>query len=190
MVTQLKELNKDCNSFLVGGDQIWNVIISRRYEQFFFLGFVDDKIKKISYATSFGSIYRGNEDEKKITKINLKRFFAISVRDDLSCDILRNVFEIKQVKQVCDPSFLCDISEYKKLLNKAKLNISNEYILAFVLDPNKEIGQRLERLSLEKNISIIILLNYPHQVWRRNKKRMRLRGKGKIDIKHIVNLYE
>lgn len=138
------------------------------------MGFVDDKKKKISYATSFGRIYNGNEEEKKITKKNLKRFYAISVRDELSINITKNIFDIKNVVQVCDPSFLCNISEYNEMINKAELNYSNEYILAYIIDPNEEIGHRLEKLSIDKNITIVILLDHLHVVWKNNKNKLRL----------------
>lgn len=189
-LSELYELNEECNIFLVGSDQIWNTALSRQFEQFYFLGFVDDKKKKISYATSFGRIYNGNEEEKKITKKNLKRFYAISVRDELSINITKNIFDIKNVVQVCDPSFLCNISEYNEMINKAELNYSNEYILAYILDPNEEIGHRLEKLSIDKNITIVILLDHLHVVWKNNKNKLRLRGMGKIDLKYIVDLNE
>ena len=189
-LSKLHELNEECNNFLVGSDQIWNPILSRKYKQFYFLGFVDDEKKKISYATSFGTFYNGNEEEKKITKKNLKRFFAISVRDELSMNISRNIFDINNVVQVCDPSFLCNISDYNKMINKAELNYSKEYILAYVLDPNKEIGSRLEQLSIDKNITVVILLNHVQIIWKYNTKTLQLSGKGKIDLKNIVDLNE
>lgn len=189
-LSELNELNDECNSFLVGSDQIWNTLLSRKFNQFYFLGFAGDEKKKISYATSFGSIYNGNEEEKNITKKNLKRFFAISVRDELSMNISRNIFDINNVVQVCDPSFLCNITDYNKLINKAELNYSNEYILAYVLDPNKEIGHRLEQLSIDKNITVVILLNHCHILLKNNRRKLHLRGKGKIDLKNIVDLNE
>ena len=45
-LSELYELNEECNIFLVGSDQIWNTALSRQFEQFYFLGFVDDKKKK------------------------------------------------------------------------------------------------------------------------------------------------
>ena len=122
----LYEFNKVCKSFLVGSDQIWNVYLSRRWKQFFFLGFANNETKKFSYATSFGTRYKGNEKEKQITKENLKRFNSISVRDKLSLDILKNEFGIKNAVQVCDPTLLCNISCYMNLLNKANIKYIEE----------------------------------------------------------------
>ena len=72
--------------------------------------------KKIAYATSFGDPYSGTEEEKKISKINLKRFDKISVRDKLSLQITKEIFGLKNVSQVCDPTFICDYEDYEKLI--------------------------------------------------------------------------
>jgi len=184
---KLNELNELCHCFLVGSDQLWNINLSRNLKQFYFLGFVNDEKKKISYGTSFGDIYKGTDEEKNITKINLQRFFAISVRDELSLNILRESFEIKNAAQVCDPSFLCSFSDYNELINKANLSYSDEYILAYVLDPNEEIGYRLEKLSIDKNITIIVLLNHLPDIWEENRKKLNLKGVGKVELKSILN---
>ena len=184
----LTELNKQCKCFLTGSDQLWNIYLSRPLKQFYFLDFVDDKRKKLSYATSFGIEYRGTEEEKKITKVNLERFDGISVRDKLSLNICKQTFGIKNAIQVCDPTFLCDISDYIRLAAKSKINIKEEYILSYLLDPNPEIGHRLEKLSIDKNIKVIIILDYPPDIWEKNKDKLSLRGKGNIELKDTVNL--
>ena len=186
--SRLYEFNGICKKFLVGSDQLWKPLISRPFKQFFFLDFVDNNKKKISYATSFGGPYNGNDEEKEITKKNLKRFNAISVRDKLSLNITKNIFGIKNVVQVCDPSFICNFSEYEKLINKSKAIQNEEYILAYVLDPNREKGYRLEKLSIDKNITVIILLDEKQKNWKRNKDRLKLNGKGKIIVKEMVDL--
>lgn len=185
---QLYEFNDICQSFLVGSDVLWKPYVSRPYKQFFFLDFVNNDKKKISYATSFGGPYNGNDDEKSITKQNLQRFDLISVRDKLSLNITKNIFDIKNVIQVCDPTFICNYSEYEKLINKSKVMQKNEYILAYILDPTKEIGYRLEKLSVDKNITVIILLKERQKVWKKEKKKLNLKGNGKIIVKDMVDL--
>ena len=51
-----------------------------------------------------------------------------------------------------------------------------------------EIGQRLEQLSIDKSIKIIILLDHPSIFWKRNKENLFLTGKGKIEVKDNVCL--
>ena len=185
---KLYEFNDKCEIFLLGSDQMWRPLLSRPYKQFFFLDFVNNTKKKIAFSSSFGGHYDGTEEEKRITKKNLIRFNAISVRDKLSINITKNIFGLKDVIQTCDPSFICNFYEYEKLANKSKLNHSFEYILAYILDPNLEEGHRLEKLSRDKNITVIIVLNEVQNLWELNKRRLCLRGKGKIIVENLVDL--
>ena len=182
------EYNNECRKFVVGSDQLWKPLLSRPFKQFFFLDFADNMKKKISYGTSFGDIYDGTEEEKTITKSNLKRFNLISVRDKLSLNITKDIFKIKDAVQVCDPSFICNFSDYESLVNKSKIIFNKEYILAYVLDANEEKGHRLEKLSVDKNITVIIILDERQETWERNKGRLHLRGKGNVIVKEMVDL--
>ena len=185
---KLYELNNDCRGFIVGSDQIWRPAISRHFKQFFFLDFADDKIKKISYGTSFGAPFEGTIEEKKRLQINLKRFNELSVRDRLSMNITKKILGINNVTQVCDPTFICDFSEYQKLINKSKVKENFEFILAYILDPTSEKGQRLEKLSIDKNISVLIILDENQSIWKKNRKRLNLTGIGNIIVKEKVDL--
>ena len=189
-LSKLYELNKECRGFLVGSDQLWNVGLSRPYKQMYFLGFVDENTKKIAYGTSFGKPYKGTEEEKRVSAANLRRFDGVSVRDRLSHEICENSFGVKDVVQVCDPTFLCDMEDYYTLVNMAKLEENEPYILAYVLDPNAEIGHRLEQLSVDKNMKVIVMLDEPPKNWEVNKDRLDLTGKGNVEVKRDVDLYE
>ena len=184
-LNNLYEFNNECKCFLVGSDQIWNIDLSRALKQFYFLGFVDDQTKKISYGTSFGKEYQGTEEEKGVTKYNLERFDAISVRDELSINIVNTIFGLKNVAQVCDPTLLLDSTSYIKLVNNSKLVYSGEYILAYILDPNPEIGYRLEQVSIERNIKVIIILDHLPTKFEVNRKKLSLSEKGKVEIADI-----
>ena len=187
-LNKLHEFNNECKTFLVGSDQIWRPSISGYYKNFFFLNFVENNKKKISYSTSFGAPYNGTKLEKALTKKYLNRFNRISVRDRLTLNITKNIFGLKNVTQVCDPTFICNFSEYESLINKSRVNINYEYILAYVLDPTAEKGNRLEKLSLYKNITVIILLEENQYLWKKNKEKLHLSGKGKIFVKKNVDL--
>ena len=60
--------------------------------------------------------------------------------------------------------------------------------MAYILDPTKEKGHRLEKLSIDKNITVIIILDERQQTWERNKKRLFLRGLGNIIVKPKIDL--
>ena len=180
----------ECKSFLIGSDQLWNINLSRSLKQFYFLGFTDNDTKKLSYSTSFGGKYKGTEQEKNLTKLNLERFDGISVRDELSVNILKEIFGIDNVAQVCDPTFLLDFSDYLKLINKVDINYTDEFVLAYILDPNHEIINRLEQLSFDMNIKVLILLDFFSAEKNQNKTRLFLSGKGNIEIKIKIDIKE
>ena len=73
-------------------------------------------------------------------------------------------------------------------MNKSKINISFEYLLAYILDPIEEKGHRLERLSIDKNITVVIILDERQQTWKRNEQQLHLRGIGKFIVKEMVDL--
>ncbi|MBR2018432.1 MAG: Coenzyme F420 hydrogenase/dehydrogenase, beta subunit C-terminal domain, partial [Prevotella sp.] len=51
---ELHTLNRHCDSFVIGSDQVWNYGISKNFGKSFYLDFVNDDKKKIAYAVSFG----------------------------------------------------------------------------------------------------------------------------------------
>ena len=189
-LNKLYEFNKECKGFLLGSDQLWNVDLSRPYKQMYFLGFVEDNCKKISYGTSFGKSYKGTKKEKEMTISNLRRFDKISVRDQLSYDICKNNFGLKDITQVCDPTFLCNFSDYEILIKMSKAKEDEQYLLAYILDPSSEIGHRLENLSEKKKLKIIIILDKLKERFNNNKKKIGLTGKGNIEIKDNVDILD
>ena len=77
-------------------------------------------------------------------------------------------------------------------MKKTNTNIKfkEKYLLAYILDPNPEIGNRLEKLSTVRNIKIIIVLDHLPIIWTKNKKNLSLTGKGNIELKGIINITE
>lgn len=183
-------LNNTCDSFIVGSDQLWNVGLSRPYRQMYYLGFVNDMNKKIAYGTSFGHEYRGNEEEKLVSSHNLRRFDHVSVRDKLSYDIATNQFGVDNVTEVCDPTFLCPLEEYQKLIDLNDRKQDGKFLLAYILDPSEQIGKELEKISEEQNCKIVVVLNEPPKTWEDNKNRLCLTGKGNIEVRSEVTLFE
>lgn len=98
--------------YIAGSDQIWNTFSARGRDGAFYLDFVKDNIKKISYAASFGTsnIATGYED---FLRNNLSRFNRISVREHTGVDIVRSLGFDAQC--VVDPVLLVSKSEWEKI---------------------------------------------------------------------------
>ncbi len=185
----LKKLNQHCDTFIVGSDQLWNVHLSRPYRLTYYLGFVDELKKKIAYGTSFGIPYCGSEEERMISKHNLLRFDHISVRDRLSEDTCRDLFQI-EATQVCDPTFLCSLDGYETLVKKAKLKKEENYILAYILDPNEETGKALEELSQSKQCKVVVIIDETPKSRERNKNAFAFTGEANVEIMNDVDVCE
>ncbi len=188
-IEDLVKLNVHCDSFIVGSDQLWNIWLSRPYRQTYFLGFVDDNKKKIAYGTSFGIPYCGSSEDLLVSRHNLQRFDHISVRDKLSEDTCRDLFGV-DATQVCDPTFLCPMEGYEELTKRAKLEKTENYILAYILDPNDNIGRELERISVERGCKIKVLLDELPKVRQDNIEKLSLSGNGNVELTSNVDLFE
>lgn len=151
-------LNELADTFMVGSDQLWNPNIGRVNDDLF-LDFTNDDKKRIAYGTSFGNANKGKFKKEFVEKhsADLKRFDAISVRENYAVDIAKNVFGV-DAEQVVDPVFLNDQSEYIKLAENATVRPEGDYLLSFILDPTEEkkrvIKDIANKLGLKKAVVI------------------------------------
>lgn len=189
-LSELHRLNSHCDTFIVGSDQLWNIYLSRPYRQMYYLDFADERKKKIAYGTSFGIPYCGTEEEKLVSSNNLKNFDHVSVRDDMSLDIATNIFGVSEVEKVCDPTFLCSAEEYRQLIDLAQQKESEEYILAYILDPNEDITRNIKIISERLNKKVIVILDELPDDFKSNVEKFNLPENANIEIKSEVTLYD
>lgn len=185
----MKVLNNCCDTFVVGSDQLWNVGLSRPYGQTYYLGFVGEANKKIAYGTSFGKEYHGTERERVISGNLLRRFDAVSVRDTVSVNECRDKFGV-DAAQVCDPTLLCPMDEYEKLISRANLTKTEDYILAYILDPNAAIGRELVQLSQRSGKKVRVIFDEVPWIWQDNLRKLELSGEGDVEPMREVDLFE
>lgn len=159
-IDDMNQLNDYFDIFLIGSDQMWNYYLSKPYRQSYFLDFAyDDKIK-ISYATSFGlNEYVGPPEEKEITKKNLHRFDKISVRDDFSQRICNDEFELS-ADLLLDPVFLCPVEKYEELIDEVDFSENDDYIFAYILNPNERIGAEIKKIAENASCRIVVVFDF------------------------------
>lgn len=110
-VSELIDCPPKADVYMVGSDQVWNPEITRSLSEIFFLNFGSNSVKRISYASSFGTdCWNGYKTEE--IKCLLQRFQAISCRENSGIKILNDVFGC-QATNVLDPTLLFD--GYKEL---------------------------------------------------------------------------
>ena len=98
--SELGKLNQICDRFVVGGDQMWNYCI-HFVKNDCFLDFVADDKLKLSYSTSFGHAGHNPPSDVQYERTQLlKRFDAISVREEYAVDIARSKYGAKATSVV------------------------------------------------------------------------------------------
>ena len=138
--------------YITGSDQLWNPTIGFCIEPYF-LTFVKNGGRKISYATSIG-IEKLEENEKNDFTRWLSDYYSISVREKSGKVILSELVK-QDVTQVADPSFLLEPSQWKSLMTPSK--IREPYILLFTLNYRKELIDFCSRLRTESGKKLVYL---------------------------------
>ncbi|MCS5956377.1 polysaccharide pyruvyl transferase family protein [Klebsiella pneumoniae] len=126
------------NAVVVGSDQTWRPRYSPRIDSFF-LDFLSEnkKIKKIAYASSFGTDdwEFTNEQTAKFSKL-LKEFHSVSVRENSAVTLSSEHLGVSP-EHVLDPTLLLDRKVYLELIkdvsSKGRGNVFN-----YVLDKSQE----------------------------------------------------
>ena len=135
---------------IAGSDQIWNPdIMQKRYEYILKVG---QEKKKISYASSFGKD-EIDEESKKIFKEELKKYSAISTREQQGIEILKNMGISKGVK-VCDPVFLLSKQEWDDV-KQNEIKIDGKYVLLYSLQNNDVMNESIVKVSKEYGYKIV-----------------------------------
>lgn len=180
-------LNEHCEVFISGSDQLFNPILWQWSGPEYFLHFVNNRNKKISFASSFGNEFRHIGDLTEKMTYWLKRFDAISVREDYGKEICRETFNLESEK-VLDPVFLCDIEEYNKVANQSKMEIKHDYFVNFFLDPNDEKREIIFYAERKLNKDYINLIN-ADQIEENEKKLNMKNTKANADVEDWIKYY-
>lgn len=156
---ECKMQNQNFDAFYVGSDQVWrpNMTGNRLFR--YFLDFVDDNKTKISFAASFGSDHwEGTLEEKQTVTKLLKRFSAISVREDSGLKVCQNEFNIKAT-HVLDPTLLLTQKDYESIESEKtnKLLSNKKYAAYYILDDIKGLSEKPKLIEKQINVSALNL---------------------------------
>ena len=119
---------------------------------------MEDK-KKISYAASFG-ISSIPEMKKIYVSNELKRFKAISVREDDGKKIVENLTNRNDIEVVIDPTMLLSKNDWKEISKKPKNMTEKKYILNYFLgDISKNKADIINKFAEDNNYEVINILD-------------------------------
>lgn len=149
-------LKNKSNVVIVGSDQVWRADFSMGYGFDYFLDFVPDNIKKISYAASFGlnEWKYTNKQTLKIKKL-INNYTAVSVREDEGIILCMDNLGIK-AEHVLDPTMLLEAKDYESIITPRI--VKEDYVFVYWLG-NKEDKQKsiIEANVFDKKIVDISL---------------------------------
>ena len=132
----VEALRRNCPEaelYIAGSDQIWNPVFPNGKDPAFFLEFVPEGKKKISYAASFSVESLEAEDKARMTPW-LERLDGISVRESSGAALLEHM-GLSGVT-VMDPVFLMDADRWREL---AVWPDGSGYILVYDFDNSENV---------------------------------------------------
>ena len=148
-----EELSNEYDAIVFGSDQIWRPIYAYPIEKYFgsFLG--NSKIKRISYAASFGT--EDNEYSKEqlsLCRNLLSKFNAVSVRENSAVTICKERFGV-EAKHVLDPTMLLTHVDYECIFKQANTPKTEGTLAVYVLDDNQQIDDFIKKQSLQQGLT-------------------------------------
>lgn len=173
-VGEIAALNEQCDTFLLGSDQLWKYGVTKVFGHSYFLDFVQKGKNKVAYATSFGAerfLAPWAFSWKALTC--MRRMNYVSVREEINVNMCRKLFGIEAVHTL-DPILLCEGRRLAEIARESTREQKEGYIAAYVLDPTPEKTQALLWLAEKLGKDIVVMLDgWPH-LFKKNKEKMGL----------------
>lgn len=143
-------LSRDYDLILLGGDQLLRP--DNIFPSYYTLEWVDDSVKRVSLATSFGVSKLDKFSAEKARKF-LSKFSYISTREDTGCCIVKDLTGKNAVK-ACDPVFLLSADSWSEISDDSYCP-EGEYIFSYFLGNKKWHRKYLKKLSKKTGLPIV-----------------------------------
>ena len=148
-----RELNNLYNGFVCGSDQIWG---PEWFDARFFLDFVEDDRRLISYAPSIGVPEVTNKSVVREMGALMRRFPYLSVREETGCRIAAELTGRNDVVNVLDPVLALPSDEWK-ILHEEVNDLPQKYSFIFFLKNNENNIKASIKAAEAKGCKPIIL---------------------------------
>ncbi len=152
------EVNQMYDFFITGSDQVWNTKLTHT-DWTYFLNFVQDNSKKISYAPSFGNIPLPEEKYEQTAKY-LNEIQALSVREASGAELIHSLTG-KNAEVVLDPTLLLareDWERYCEFVPPIK-----KYILVYFPHDKKKTFAFVDKLKEKTGLPVVYLSISPRK---------------------------
>lgn len=143
---------EDYDIFITGSDQVWNM---DWFFEPYFLTFVPEGKRKVSYAASIGK-NELTESQREFFKKVLEDFFAISVRERDTVELLTPLAGM-DVKYTLDPTLLLDSKDWDEISSPRLVN--KPYVFCYFLGRDKRLRKIAKQYALKNNLKLVTI---PH----------------------------
>lgn len=143
-----------------GSDQIWNPSVQHGLDPAYFLAFdVPGKVRRISYAASFGKSSLDSEYQEQAARL-LSSLDGVSVREESGVGIVREVVQ-KDAACVPDPTIL--LGDFSELL-KTTAEIQSDHVFCYALRTGEVIADIAKVVGEELQVGVVSPYN-SHRRW-------------------------
>lgn len=140
----------DIDTVVCGSDQIWNGDITLGIKPIYY-GAIAGASKRISYAASVGG-YRYPQEQLAFAKSLIKGLNACSVREEPTQKYISQIAN-RKVECVCDPVFLLDAADYRKVA--AKRLMKEKYVLVYGVVGNRQMVQKAKEYADANKMKLV-----------------------------------
>lgn len=151
---KLKTAQLDYDVLMSGSDQVWNPGIYSSLDPYL-LHFGSDKIKRVSYASSFG-VSSLPEDVKEYYKNALQKYSSISVREDKAVDLVKSISG-RDAQLVLDPTLLLNKEQWLEVAKPVDALPEVPYVLIYELIPVSYVKELAKYVSEQTGMPIVRL---------------------------------
>ena len=152
--SELYSLNQKYDCFVCGSDQIWSM--TRSFDDKFYLSFVSDGYKKVSYAPSFGVVKPSAEQMVDMIKGLLSDFTHLSVRETAGKQFIKEITG-REAEIVLDPTLLLQPNAWESYMNQVTQLKSKKYIICYFLGDENNYLKNVIELSKTLNAPYFLI---------------------------------
>ena len=148
----INTIEEQYDKFIVGSDQVWNGSLVG-YDDTYFLKFVHNQSKKLSYSASFGIKSVPSSLEEKYKNL-LDGFDCYCVRESTGVDIISELLG-KKAYHTIDPTLLLRAEDWETVMKTPQ--VKEKYILVYQIEPSKHLIHVVEKLRIATGYKVIAI---------------------------------
>ena len=152
---ELQKIQEYQRKIVVGSDQVWNYE-NTKFDKRYFLDFVNDPSKKVSYAASFALPAIKTEYQIEYSRL-LNDFGYISVREVEAVKIVRDLTS-REATHVLDPTLLLNKEEWDDVSKREQVRVKDSnYLLIYAVGNLEHTIRVAKEIAEKKKLQIILI---------------------------------